>query len=225
MEKKTRVLCLHGQGTSSEILRIQLAPYLFRLQRELGLEFHFTNGRLRCDPHPSLVGIYNGETYQNYSWNDDHGLPTEENKVAVKEAFSELGKVLERDGPFDGVLGFSQGASCTCGFLLNNERIKAGTQTDFFRFVILFSTSGIPEWETEDQETCKIQVPSLHVCGEADTEWFQDSKAVVDRCEDGSAELIVHRGDHSIPRDRPTVDKVVEGIRRLLERSREVNEP
>ncbi|CAI4213983.1 unnamed protein product [Parascedosporium putredinis] len=179
-----------GGLTKATILRIQLAPYLFRLQ----------------------------QTFQNYSWDDDHGPPTEENKVAVKNAFSHLEEDLAKDGPFDGVLGFSQGASCTSAFLL--QLARAGAATVPFRFAILFSTSGIPEWDVEDQESVKIKIPTLHVCGEADSEWFEDAKAVTTRCADGTAELITHTGGHVVPKDRPTVDKVIQGIRRLVERSR-----
>ncbi|CAI4214238.1 unnamed protein product [Parascedosporium putredinis] len=155
---------------------------------------------------------------RNYSWDDDHGPPTEENKVAVKNAFSHLEEDLAKDGPFDGVLGFSQGASCTSAFLL--QLARAGAATVPFRFAILFSTSGIPEWDVEDQESVKIKIPTLHVCGEADSEWFEDAKAVTTRCADGTAELITHTGGHVVPKDRPTVDKVIQGIRRLVERSR-----
>jgi hypothetical protein len=215
-----RATVLLGPGrflTPFQILRIQFAPYLFRLQRELNLTLHFVNGRLECPPHPSLAGVYSGKTYQNYSWDDDHGPPTEENKVAVKNAFEHVYSTIEEEGPFDGALGFSQGASCLTGMLLNHEREDRGSQADLFKFLMLFSTSGVPEWHGPP-DGARIRIPSLHVCSQADTEWFEDSKAVAGRCEDGLAELLTHGAGHAVPKDRPTVDRVVQGMARLLDR-------
>lgn len=173
---------------------------------------------MECDPLPSLVGVYDKQCYQNYSWDDDHGPPTEENKVAVKNAFENVYRVIKEEGPFDGVLGFSQGASCLTGFLIHHQ--APPPQSELFRFAILFSTSGIPEWDMEGKEPGMIGIPSLHVCGEGDKEWFEESKAVVERCEKGSAELIAHKGEHAIPKDKANVDAIIAGIRRLLGRAK-----
>ncbi len=165
--------------------------------------------------------MYDGQCFQNYSWDDDHGPPTEENKAAVQQAFENLYQLIKEEGPFDGVLGFSQGASGLSIFLIHQS--PPPPQSSLFRFAILFSTSGIPEWDTEEEEELgMIEIPTLHVCGDGDTEWFADSVSVVDRCDGGSldsAELIVHKGGHAIPKDRPTVDLIIKGIERFLKRA------
>ena len=139
--------------------------------------------------------------------------------MAVKAAFEHVYRLIKEEGPFDGVLGFSQGSSCLSGFLIHHEMPPA--QEDLFKFAILFSTSGIPEWDTEGRELGMIRIPTLHVCGEADREWVEDSKAVVSRCQNAeeTAELIVHKDGHAVPKDRPTVDTIMRGIKRLLERA------
>ena len=194
-------------------------PFLFRLDREANITLHFANGRVKCEPHESLTGFYDGQCYRNYTWDDDHGPPTEENKVAVKAAFEHVYGLIRDEGPFDGVLGFSQGSSCLSGFLIHHETPPA--QEELFKFAILFSTSGIPEWDTDGKDLGMIRIPTLHVCGEADKEWVEDSKAVVGRCENAAetAELIVHKDGHAVPKDRPTVDAIIRGIKRLVERA------
>ncbi len=133
------------------------APFLFKLERQLNLSLHFVNGGIECDALPSLAGIYSGQCYRNYTWDDDHGPPTEANKVAVRNAFENVYRVIREQGPFDGVLGFSQGASCLTGFLVHHE--PPPPQTELFRFAVLFSTSGIPEWDTEGKELGLIRIP------------------------------------------------------------------
>jgi predicted esterase len=140
--------------------------------------------------------------------------------VAVKNAFEYVYKTIEEEGPFDGALGFSQGASCLTSLLLNHEREGRGPQADLFKFVVLFSTSGTPEWDVEDKDGAKVRIPSLHVCSEADAEWFEDSKAVVRRCEEGSAELVTHGGGHAVPKDRPSVNRIIKGIEGVLDRAK-----
>jgi pimeloyl-ACP methyl ester carboxylesterase len=91
-----------------------------------------------------------------------------------------------------------------------------------FRFAIFFSIPCLPDKDPNgrSEEWGKIRVQSLHVCGEADELWFESSKVVAEKnCEKGSTTVIVHKGGHLIPKDKPTVDRILNAIEDLLDRT------
>ncbi len=146
---------------------------------------------------------------------------------SVADAFDAVEELIEDHGPFDGVLGFSQGASLAAGYIAHCA-VARPLESLPFRFAVLFSCSGLPELDGggADSDTGagssakKLSLPSLHVCGEADDEWLPRSRALVEqRCERGSAALVMHKGGHVIPKDRPTVDRICREVERLLHRA------
>ncbi|OMO86291.1 hypothetical protein CCACVL1_09688 [Corchorus capsularis] len=70
-----------------------------------------------------------------------------------------LKKVFSEQGPFDGILGFSQGAAMAALVCAQGERLKGEID---FRFVILCSGFALP---LADFERGRIRYPSLHIFG------------------------------------------------------------
>lgn len=125
-----RILCLHGMGTNASIFSKQTGEYcmpqeLWRVATaELGhlaslrktlpseYEFVFMEGILPCEAAPGAAALFSGP-YR--CWYD---TPT---TVKVERAHSEVLGFVQREGPFDGVIGFSQGAAVAASILLGHE--------------------------------------------------------------------------------------------------------
>ncbi|PWY90344.1 hypothetical protein BO94DRAFT_623146 [Aspergillus sclerotioniger CBS 115572] len=108
-----RFLCLHGNGSSARIFDTQLSA----LQRALGsrYEFVFIQGEFPSDPGLGVDGMYPGPYYSPFD------LPT---KDQLSDAHALIDEAWESDGPFDGLVGFSQGGSTMASYLLQPETAR-----------------------------------------------------------------------------------------------------
>ncbi len=191
------------------------APIVARLQHEHNLAFHFVDGPLESAPLPAMKGVLDcGPCYRWLTWTEP---PTAADLDSVAYALDAVDEAIDDHGPFDGVLAFSQGASLAACYIARRAAAEPAAPPPF-GFAILFSCSGLPE--QSGTSTAKLGLPSLHVCGEADHEWLERSKALIDKyCEPGSAVLLMHKDGHTIPKDRLTVDCICREVERLLRRA------
>jgi pimeloyl-ACP methyl ester carboxylesterase len=139
----------------------------------------------------------------------------------VFKACEWLENLIKEEGPFDGVMGFSQGSVTSVATMLRHAELHPEDPADaLFRFAILFSMPNLPPDDADGTvvDWGKISIPSLHICGEQD-EWFEMSKFIHgNNFEKGTAKIIIHKGGHLVPKDRPTVDRISNAIEDLLER-------
>uniref|UniRef100_A0A915Q229 Serine hydrolase FSH domain-containing protein n=1 Tax=Setaria digitata TaxID=48799 RepID=A0A915Q229_9BILA len=133
-------------------------------------------------------------------WYVAHRFYTKE--VRDYEGFDESVQAVvdfaRKEGPFDGILGFSQGA--TLAFLLS--ALKTNGDVDInFRFLILIS--GFPSRYQEHQKLIKIpqpNLPCLHVYGETDEVVSHELSAKLVEVFDKNMIVVVkHPGGHMIP--------------------------
>lgn len=111
-----RILCLHGMGTNAEIFQQQtgkppdtttgISSLTFKASlRELlpaNYVFVFIDGPETCEPAPGVSHVFPGPYRRWYS------TPTTTKVTAVHSYITEI---IDREGGFDGVMGFSQ-VSC-----------------------------------------------------------------------------------------------------------------
>ncbi|KAK5055283.1 hypothetical protein LTR84_013033 [Exophiala bonariae] len=136
-----RFLCLHGRGTNSDIFESQLAALFSRLSPEHS--FDFIDAPYHCSAAPGISKIYDGPYLAWHSRYDP---------VHIAEIHEYIDSVINEDGPYDGVIGFSQGAALAASFLLCHEYTHDQALLDsrhaaafkvaiFFNSVMLFSPS------------------------------------------------------------------------------------
>lgn len=125
-----------------------------------------------------------------------------------------LKKVFSEKGPFDGILGFSQGAAMAA--LLCAQVAKLKGEIDF-RFVILCSGFALPLADFEQQ---LVNFPSLHIFGSDPGKDRQitshTSRYLASRFEDGCSVIIEHEFGHIIPTRPPYIDDIKDFLRRFL---------
>ncbi|TYI46903.1 hypothetical protein E1A91_D13G136100v1 [Gossypium mustelinum] len=125
-----------------------------------------------------------------------------------------LKKMFSEQGPFDGILGFSQGAAMAALLCAQGDKLKGEID---LRFVILCSGFALP---LADFGQKPINCPSLHIFGSDPGKDRQitshTSRYLASRFEDGCSVIIEHEFGHIIPTRSPYMDNIKDFLRRFL---------
>ncbi|KAK8046021.1 hypothetical protein PG996_014085 [Apiospora saccharicola] len=123
-----RVLALHGIGSCSTILKEQLTPLL----KQLGQEYQVTymDGAIHTVKGP---GVPEGWSGPAMTYAADY------TPAAINITMHHLHSFIQENGPFDGVFGFSLGASMVASSILSRQHQRNG-DSEPFRFAVFFSS-------------------------------------------------------------------------------------
>ncbi|KAF2715993.1 hypothetical protein K431DRAFT_279859 [Polychaeton citri CBS 116435] len=126
-----RFLCLHGRGTNSNILEAYLAPILSRVPGTH--QYDYIDGTAPCKPWPGIEKLFPGP-YFAYHFRHDVD--------ACRLAIDTVKQVIEEDGPYDGVIAFSQGAALAISLLVDQAiaESEAPAPTPFKLAIFICST-------------------------------------------------------------------------------------
>ncbi|KAL4785498.1 serine hydrolase-domain-containing protein [Aspergillus varians] len=107
-----RFLCLHSAGTNSKIFDARTAA--LRSELEGDHTFEFVEGTI---PHPKATAT------ERYATSDDeyYAYYDPDSSTSFQTALMHLQSYLAVEGPFDGVLAFSQGVSLVSALLLDRS--------------------------------------------------------------------------------------------------------
>ncbi|RDH36069.1 serine hydrolase FSH [Aspergillus welwitschiae] len=122
-----KILCLHGYGTGPNILRYQLSGLM--RDADPSWEFHFLSAEVECPPAPDIGSTF-PPPYYCWTRSFDAG--------SIDAAHALIEEAIDEHGPFDGVLGFSQGAAISVSFLLEHKTAYPDEPPPF-RFAIFYS--------------------------------------------------------------------------------------
>jgi predicted esterase len=155
MKAKPKVLCLHGWRTNGEILSMQMAS----LQANTTMDCVFIDAPFpgRGDPDKGIALFYPDHPY--YEWfyrakKSDANESSASNLKAsdiyenLEESIKFLKNHIESNGPYDGLLGFSQGASMVTRLVrIQEDAMKSELNSSVslkhsFKYVILIG--GVP---------------------------------------------------------------------------------
>ncbi|KAI1302525.1 serine hydrolase FSH [Xylaria venustula] len=128
-----KILCLHGRDQSGQIFETQLGAIIRVFQStETKVSFEFVDAPIQCvGPSP------NGRPrYKFYDASVLDAFTT----TGICMAHEWLAKKLTADGPYDGVIGFSQGATLISSYLLYHQWYGYDDSTPF-NFAIFISGS------------------------------------------------------------------------------------
>lgn len=148
-------------------------------------------------------------------------------------AVEQLDSFIATEGPFDGILAFSQGATIS-GTLLARQYQKgnagpAAPKASPFKCAVFFSGIRPVEWSGLLRGEVRIldasidgdllKLPTVHVWGRQDLLWSKESRAFSNLCEAHSRVNCIHEGGHEIPGPRlgNSVSEVVRAIRRTVD--------
>ncbi|KAK4663867.1 uncharacterized protein QC763_502100 [Podospora pseudopauciseta] len=143
-----RVLCLHGVGSSGKMLETQLRPFLKAV--DPSFDFVFVDGPFPCERGPGMAA-FDGPFFSHTA-----GYSPEQ----MIEAHEHLDRTIDDLGPFDGILGFSQGGALALSYL---HRKQTQNELRPFKFALIMS-SVIPC--SADVGVCEEVIQSL--CDQTD---------------------------------------------------------
>ncbi|KAG6435253.1 hypothetical protein SASPL_100123 [Salvia splendens] len=125
---KLRLLCLHGFRTSGEIIKKQVTGKWPESVLEK-LDLVFTDAPFPCQGKSDVEGIFDPPYYEWFQFNKELS-----EYVNFDECLAYIEDFMIKHGPFDGLLGFSQGAILSAGLagMQANVSFRFGDQ-DFLK--------------------------------------------------------------------------------------------
>ena len=149
-----------------------------------------------------------------------HGLLTL-NPTRACDFAENLAEQLQ-EGPFDGLLGFSEGASVAASLLLRQAAEKPKNQ---FKFAIFLC--GTPPHRCQDgaviladESSARITLPTAHIVGSSDP-CYQASLALYNLCDGQMSRIYDHGKSHTIPWDPRTTQGIARQIQEVIQMSLE----
>lgn len=245
-----KILCLHGGGASATVLQTQLAPVMYELAKTDKVQFHFVNGPTEAPPAIGVAEQYEGPYYRFFdsaaphitqltgvakslsrqsTSPEDYGRGLRENGMTDVQSSTACDFVQQQveqqdEEPYDGVLGFSEGASVAANLIFRHCAEKGLSP---FKFAIFIC--GVPPFRSDsndimlaDETTERINIPTAHIVGSKDP-GYQASKALYNLCHQPSASIFDHRGVHTIPWDLASTQGIAKEIRLVVEGARSVS--
>lgn len=164
----------------------------------MSVDFTFVNALDECPGDAEVAKYFRGPFYRHWDGTRD----------SVLESYDYLLDIIEEDGPFDGVVGFSQGAAAAATALLHNQQLDP-TAPPLFNFAIFFCATSALDASKECAISTEVPVakgvllpgiPTVHVVGKKD-DVYSESMALYGLADPQSTRLITHDGGHVIPKD------------------------
>ncbi|XP_058079440.1 dihydrofolate reductase-like [Magnolia sinica] len=195
-----KVLCLHGFRTSGSFLQKQISKW----DPSIFADFHmvFPDGLFPAGGKSDIEGIFPPPYFEWFQFNQEFTEYTN-----LDECISYLCDYITSNGPFDGLLGFSQGA--TLSALLLGYQAQGKLLKDHPPFKLFVSISGS---KFRDPSICDvaykdpIKVRSVHFIGAKD--WLRLPSEELATAFD-SPLIIRHPQGHTVPRlDEAVVEQL-----------------
>jgi len=213
-----KILCLHGYSQSGTKLALQMRKIRKALEGSAELVF-------LTAPHEMSIE----DTKNFYQFMDLHDLPIGDNHrwwnsindgkeyLGVEESLGLVKNAFANNGPFVGVLGFSQGGSvATLLAGLNYKAMQNGTENSYpFKFLV--NVAGFcPRSEAYKPLFEKpLQFPSMHVVGDKDR--VQSISGIgVSASKFVDPVIFRHPGGHDMPKDEEHIQKLAFAIQNMM---------
>ena len=169
------------------------------------------------DENRSLQKTYTEKDFVEYIKNH------QPDPLSVGMALEYLHNIIEDEGPFDGLIGVSEGASVAATLLIEDIKACNATNTrSALRCAIFFI--GAPAWWADgsnawlaEEHGQVIDVPTCHIMGMNDV-FKQGAEQLLKICNADKALAIGVPGGHRIPQDYETNKLITDWVR---ERERE----
>jgi predicted esterase len=216
--KKPTILCLHGGGTNRTIFNIQT----IRIQRALAttFDFLFIDAPFEAPAGPGVKPIFEG-CGPFYRWTKP-GVP-DELPEETKKLLSET--LADPNRNFIGIMGFSQGAKCAAGLVLEQQHVAKnntststkGTKPFQFKFGVFLNAVYPPlvNSMSDEEKGELINLPSLHVIGTVDP-FNEESHALYgEHFSKKTARKVEFELGHKLPTSEKETARIVGEINRL----------
>jgi len=210
------LLFLHGYTQSGPLFSAKTKAVQKALTKSFGpnTTLHFPTGPIKLSPAdiPGDAIPDDAGDLEAYGW-WRRATPTSA-YIGLPETFFFLSAYLDTHGPFDGVVGFSQGAALAAilAAVLEKGRKRPEEFTTShppLKFAVCYSGFRAPEVYKEWYEPM-IETKLLHIIGSLDTVVDEErSLALAKACVDGDKRTVYHPGGHYLPAQKPLVNALI----------------
>ena len=249
--KPLKLLMLHGYTQSGNIFNFRSRALVKHLQKSLPLyevSAAYPTGPIRLQPseipgYEPSPEVNPDDEIEAYGWWRHSTSATPPLYAGIEEGFATVARTLKEEGPFDGVIGFSQGAALAAmvASLLEPGRKESfehfskisdeggagmdypaafaedGFQHPPLKFAISYCGFRAPGARYRAFYEPAIQTPMLHVLGSLDAIVEEvRSRGLVEACAgdpDKNGLVVFHPGGHFLPSKRPYLDAALTFIR------------
>ncbi|KAJ5683050.1 hypothetical protein N7462_006215 [Penicillium macrosclerotiorum] len=218
-----RVLCLHGMGSNCRKAA---------LRYELGddYSYDFVDGPVLWEKDRDLDQYVMGDE-NTYAICD----PTKPDSCI--QAIENLEQYILTEGPYDGVMGFSQGANIALSWMIKKQRENKRNKTQPlpFKFGIFFSNP----WGVYDANALAdgqlvyldpaafeglIDLPTAHIWGTGDKDRAM-AQMISNACVAEKRSVFIHDQGHEIPLKKDAVISMAKVINRAMAQAQFVELP
>lgn len=204
-----KILCLHGFVQNGPLFA-RKSSGVRKALKKLGYETIFLTAPVKLEladlpfDVDSLGGSKDSSESMRSWWPNNVSSPE---FYKLDYAFEAVKESIVSDGPYDGVLGFSQGAGLA-GILCQMMHDLHESQPPL-KFGIFYSGfRAAPEQHQHFYKT-PISVPSIHIMGSLDTVVSEErTMALFNACSEETRTMVVHPGGHFVPNGKDMVTKV-----------------
>ncbi|KAL1196400.1 Rhodanese-like domain-containing protein 6 [Cardamine amara subsp. amara] len=214
--KNPRILCFHGFRTSGLILRSLIGKWPDSILRNLDLDF--LDGPFPATGKSDIERLFDPPYYEWYQVSKGF-----KEYMNFEECLAYIEDYMIKNGPFDGLLGFSQGAFLTAAIPGMQEKGTALAKVPKVKFLVIISGAKIPGIVFGQPKVAAaafsspLRCPSLHFIGERDYLKTHGEVLVESFVE---PVVIHHSGGHAIPKldalAEETVLSFFQRIRQML---------
>ena len=135
-----------------------------------------------------------------------------------------LTEIVEEEGPFEGLLGFSQGAEVAASLLFYQGRdvtfkfaVFIGGGTPFDVRALASGKDSKPVRMRADTHSARIEIPTAHVIGRSDA-YREFSKGLLGLCNPREAKVYDHKGAHVVPRGQEAMEDLTAALNWVVDR-------
>ena len=148
----------------------------------------------------------------------------------MRKALSDLERYVAEEGPFDGVLAFSMGATLAATLIINQFQEHQGPNPNppfkcaiFFSGGVPFDPAAILHGEIRNIGATGgqlIQIPTAHIWGSIDELAKSTSVTLSELCDPHLKTVFIHHLGHDVPgaRSPDAMNGAVRAIRRTIDR-------
>ncbi|KAF0695587.1 Aste57867_13627 [Aphanomyces stellatus] len=196
--RKLRFLCLHGGRSNSTIMTLQTSGFLQAFGASADLVELDGTYKASGPPEDEILSIF-GEDEPYFEWWDsnDH---EDEVYPGWEKSLERVQRHVEHKGPYDVILGFSQGAMMATLMTAHYLEKKWVPYKAVVLVGGMWPADGMPSSSDNQGDAGNVQLnfPAIHVLGEKDF-MYEDGKKQIEHYTASSRHVFTHAGGHRFP--------------------------
>ncbi|XP_077863662.1 esterase OVCA2-like [Saccoglossus kowalevskii] len=219
-----RILCIHGYRQNGQIFHERTGSFRKILKKHAELIYITAPNivpSIRVEGEDDPSDATNSQDQRGWWFSRKSNYYDAADKTSVSDGFQEslafLEMIFKEQGPFDGVVGFSQGASFVSLLCSIGDQPDSPFQFDFAILIAGFKSLLSPHSKYYDEP---ITCPSLHVYGDTDKVIPKESSVQLLKYF-VNPQTLNHTGGHFVPASSPQKKVYLEFLQSFLDKKKE----